>query len=240
MASIPQYGLGNITAIDPADTVKVSILEERLYIPQNINITNGTVFLGIGYGEWHADNFFQDLGLDGWEDSHYRYKLRKENVAIDDLPSYTPSSLTGSDNTYNYTETYYDDPGLFDFGANLEVQGGTYLVALYVCYEVEDNLSVLGNASIPSNNINNYIEALRNTTESNDNIVGDNWDNILGSTSSFDVWKVPESNRILDSQIATKIFILPETTTLRIDDPKEEVVELESTDLLRLKDTKLW
>ena len=87
-----------------------------------------------------------------------------------------------------------------------------------------------------SYNINNYIDNLRATTEANDNIVGDNWNNILGYTGSFDIWKVPSSNRIPDSQIATKIFILPETTTLRKDATKEEVVELESTDLLRLKD----
>ena len=231
--SVSQYGLGNITAIDPADTVRVTILEERLYIPQNINISNST----FGYGGWHADNFFQDLGLDGWEDSHYRYKLRQDKVLIDDLSSYTPSYLTGSDNTLNYTETYYDEDV---WEANLEVQGETYLVALYVCYEVEDNISVQDDVSIPSNNINNYVDNLRATTEANDDIVGDNWNNILGYTGSYEIWKVPSGDRIPDSQIATKIFILPETTTLRIDDSKEEVVELESTDLLRLKDINSW
>ena len=107
-------------------------------------------------------------------------------------------------------------------------------------YEDFISYSILYSQIYKSNNINNYIDNLRATTEANDDIVGDNWNNILGYTGSYEIWKVPSGDRIPDSQIATKIFTLPETTTLRRDDPKEEVVELESTDLLRLKDINSW
>ena len=245
LLSVPQYGLGGITAIDAADTVRVTILEELRYVAQHYEYANGTIGTGIAtfdydYNTGDANDFFQDLGLDGAMSPHYRYKLRKENVPINDLSSYTPSRTTSPQSHGDYQENYHDEHSAFNPGADITITGFRYIEALYVCYEVEDNLSVLADVSIPSNNINNYIDNLRATTEANDNIVGDNWNNILGYTGSFDIWKVPSSNRIPDSQIATKIFILPETTTLRKDATKEEVVELESTDLLRLKDINSW